>query len=220
MKRTTLLLFILALHALATLSQQTAPPVCLSEGDLLFVAPARANAITSVTQGADSLAIDHVAIVHYIGGQHGLPYALEAIGRGVCLTPLDSFWNHNTGATIIAARIETLDVTGSVKKALSYTGRPYDWLYQPGDSAIYCSELVQMCYRDTDGRHIFPTIGMTFRDAGGHIPQFWIDLYARHGLPVPEGEPGTNPAALLRHPAMRIITTRPKSHNSLATSNP
>ncbi|MBR1804194.1 MAG: hypothetical protein IJ775_04735 [Muribaculaceae bacterium] len=205
--RTILLTIIITVLALNP-SLRAASLEELHEGDLLFVVPASANAITTVTTSGDSPAVDHVAIVHYIGGEQGLPYALEAIGRGVCLTPIDSFREHHRHARIIVAQVDALDTAASVRRALNFVGRPYDWLYQHGDSAIYCSELVQMCYRDTGGQHIYPTIGMTFRDASGRIPQFWIDLYDRHGLPVPEGEPGTNPAQLLRHSATHIITIK------------
>ena len=41
----------------------------LQEGDLLFVCSDSANAITEVTSGVEQLPIDHVGIVHRIGGE-------------------------------------------------------------------------------------------------------------------------------------------------------
>ena len=67
----------------------------LLEGDLLFCCTDSANAITAVTSGVGSLPIDHVAVVHRIGGDEGIFYVIEAIKPEVCLTPLDSFLTDN-----------------------------------------------------------------------------------------------------------------------------
>lgn len=178
------------------------PSVCGREGDLLFVVPVESNSITTVTQGDDTIASDHVAILHFISGNNTLPCVIEAIGSGVCLTPLDTFLTRHSHDRIVQAQVQDLDVPTSIGHALRLVGHPYDWLYQSGDSAIYCSELVQLCFVRPDGQRIFSTIPMTFRDRDGSIPQHWIDLYTRHQRPVPEGEPGTNPQQLLHHPAV------------------
>ena len=177
-----------------------------NEGDLLFVAQAEANAITEVTQGMDGLAIDHVAILHRIGGDHGPLYALEAIPQqGVTLTPIDSLLAREQAATFVITRVEGVDAATSVRYALRYVGKPYDDLFLPGDSAIYCSELVQMCYVDTAGRQVFGTIPMSFHDASGHITDHWAEFYRNRGMTVPEGLPGTNPGQLSRHSKMLKI---------------
>ena len=178
----------------------------VDEGDLLFVAQADDNAITQVTQGIDNLAIDHVAIMHRIGGKGGPLYALEAIPRqGVALTPIDSLVAREQGATFVLGHVQGVDAARSVRSALRYVGLPYDDLYLPGDSAIYCSELVQMCYVDTAGRPIFGTIPMSFHDRTGHILDHWTEFYRQRGMAVPEGLPGTNPGQLSRHPQVTII---------------
>ena len=181
---------------------QTYARLAIAEGDLLFVLPDSANAITLATGSAD-----HVAIAHRIGGDEGLLYVLEAVGRGVCLTPIDTFVRHNAKAEIVVRQVPRLDVERSVGKALHYVGRPYDWNYTPGDSAIYCSELVQLCYVDADGKPVFATTAMSFSDQQGHILPYWLEHYSRQHLPVPEGEPGTNPTQLLQQ-----LSSRPNRH--------
>ena len=165
-----------------------------SEGALLFVLPHEGNAITAATGEAD-----HVGIAHHIGGDQGLLYVIEAIGQGVSMTPIDSFLVHNSEADIIVKEVPKLDVARSVRNALHYVGRPYDWNYTPGDSALYCSELVQLCYVNIDGHPVFGTTPMRFSDAEGCILPYWADHYGRQGIPVPEGAPGTNPTQLLLH---------------------
>lgn len=167
------------------------------DGDLIFVLPREANAITTVTQGSACRAADHVAILHRIGGSEGLPYAIEAISKGVCLTPIDSFISHNAGCDMIVARLTQIDASASVRNALRYVGRPYDFFYDMGDSALYCSELVQLAVVDSDGKKLFGTIPMSFHDSQGNITPHWHRFYARHNREVPEGAPGTNPTQLL-----------------------
>ena len=195
----TLVVLSLTVHAQSIFSR-------IEDGDLIFVSPFEGNPITEVTQNNDSVGIDHVAIAHRIGGDNGPLYMIEAIGKGVCLTPADSFMVHNRNATIYTARVTGADLNASVKRALNYVGVPYDWLYQKGDSALYCSELVQLCFTDPKGKEIFPTIPMTFRDSTGNIPSHWLDLYAKHHQPVPEGEAGTNPTQIFRHPAVQVFS--------------
>lgn len=173
----------------------------LCEGDLLFCAKEASNPITEVTQGVSGMKIDHVAIVHKQGNK---TYALEAIHKGVTLTPMDSFMARRE--MVVAARLcDTLGVAQSVERALSFLGRPYDFNFMPSDSAFYCSELVQKNYRYSDGQLVFKPIAMSFHDKTGKITDYWKEYYGRQGLTVPEGEPGSNPGDLSRSKAIQIL---------------
>lgn len=173
----------------------------LCEGDLLFCAKEASNPITEVTQGVSGMKIDHVAIVHK---QVNKTYALEAIHKGVTLTPFDSFMARRE--MVVAARLcDTLGVAQSVERALSFLGRPYDFNFMPSDSAFYCSELVQKNYRYSDGQLVFKPIAMSFHDKTGKITDYWKEYYGRQGLTVPEGEPGSNPGDLSRSKAIQIL---------------
>jgi len=191
----------------ALLAAGANPSLC--EGDLLFTYSDSTNAITAVTQGVDNYPIDHVGIAHYIGGeQYGLLYVIEAISPNVCLTPIDSFVVHHSSqhaTRIIVGRATDCDSQASTQRALRYVGAPYDHYFMPSDSAIYCSELVLKSYVDRHGNTLFSPIPMTFRDPSGHITPFWQQHYAKRGLPVPQGEPGSNPGELSRRPQVTII---------------
>lgn len=173
----------------------------LCEGDLLFCAKEASNPITEVTQGVSGMKIDHVAIVHK---QVNKTYALEAIHKGVTLTPIDSFMARRE--TVVAARLcDTLGVAQSVERALSFLGRPYDFNFMPSDSTFYCSELVQKNYRYSNGQLVFKPIAMSFHDKTGKITDYWKEYYGRQGLTVPEDEPGSNPGDLSRSKAIQIL---------------
>ena len=160
----------------------------LREGDLLFCCTDTANAITAVT----------------IGGEEGIPYVIEAVKPTVRLTPIDIFLCNNPH--VIVGRVNAdFFVQPSVRRCLAMVGKPYDDLYLPGDSAIYCSELVQLNYRTVSNRLIFEPVPMSFHDKTGRVTDYWQEFYAQRGMTVPEGAPGTNPSELSRRQEVNII---------------
>lgn len=183
----------------------------LCDGDLLFVVNENGNNITEVTRGADNHKIDHVAI--FAEGN-----IIEAVPEfGVVESPLDSFMVRLSECeSILVGRVDGLDVDASVANARKLLGKPYDDIFMPSDSAIYCSELVQKSFVFVDGSNerkgevdkvpnVFGTIPMSFHDSTGNVTEFWTQFYAARGLEVPEGEPGTNPGQLSRDSNVRII---------------
>ena len=193
----------------------------LRGGDLLFVVNGQGNNITDVTDGVDGLGIDHIAV--FSDGN-----VIEAIPEyGVVENPLDSFLVRlSDRESVLVGRIEGLDVEESVTNARKFLGKPYDDIFMPSDSAIYCSELVQKSFVFKDGlkerdqnvkevdskaigsgtKHfVFGTIPMSFHDSTGNVTEFWAKFYSARGLAVPEGEPGTNPGQLSRDPNVKIL---------------
>lgn len=173
----------------------------LRSGDLLFVVNGDGNSITSVTDGVDGLGIDHVAI--YSEGN-----VIEAIPvKGVVEWPLDSLLARLTlNDAVLVGRVRGVDPQCSVENAAKFVGLPYDDIFMPGDSAIYCSELVQVSYVSKKGSGpVFGTIPMSFHDSTGRVTDFWTKFYAARGLVVPEGEPGSNPGQISRDQQVRIL---------------
>jgi len=169
----------------------------LLKADLLFHVTTENNAITDVTPGM----IDHVAI--YMGNKH----VIEAVGRGVVITPLDSL-RQQPGYYLVGRT--KAHSKHSIKNAKDYLGRNYDYLYLPDNDDIYCSELVQFSYVDRKGRKLFTPIPMSFHDSTGKITQYWKDFYQKRGLQVPEGLPGTNPGELSQRPNVILLGKLPQ----------
>jgi len=165
----------------------------LQESDLLFHVTEQGNAITDVTPAM----IDHVAIVLSCDS------VIEAVGRGVVTTPLDSLRRQN--GYYIIGRVRKADHRQTVANARHYLGRPYDDLYLPDNDAIYCSELVQFSFVDKAGTLLFSPIPMSFHDSTGRITEYWTQFYAQRGMAVPEGQPGTNPAELSKRKNIKIV---------------
>ena len=172
----------------------------LRDGDLLFVVAPSANAITEVTQGKNSLPIDHVAIFFR---HEGKPMVIEANYDGVVERELETFLQEKLMVTV--GRIKgDLDAAATIRKAHSYLGMPYDFVFLPDNGAVYCSELVQLSYVDRAGNPLFSAIPMSFHDDSGEITTYWTDFYARRALDVPEGKPGTNPNEISHRKCVRI----------------
>ncbi|MBR3727307.1 MAG: hypothetical protein IKN21_06960 [Prevotella sp.] len=161
--------------------------------DLLFHVAATENAITAVTPGM----IDHVAIVV------SRDSVIEAVGKGVVTTPLDSLQKQK--GYYLYARVRHADRQRSIANARRFLGQPYDSLYLPDNEAIYCSELVLLSFVNKRGKPIFQPVPMTFRDSTGQIPSHWLELYERNGIAVPEGEAGSNPAELSQRKIVKIV---------------
>lgn len=187
----------------------------LQNGDLLFkVASSNLDGITqaivSSVEGIDLQQVSHVAIVYK--KNDGQMFALEASSQhGVWLNPIDSFLihcDHNDKGQplVLIGRLKDKSVIEtSVRKAMTYIGRPYDFKYLPGDSAIYCSELIHLAYEDANGEKVFPMNPMSFHDNNGKILQFWTDYYKQWDMDVPEGMPGTHPAGISRSDKIKIV---------------
>jgi len=164
----------------------------LQPADLLFHVSDTTNEVTDVTSGM----IDHVAIVLTADT------VIEAVSRGVVLTPIDS-QRCQTGYYIIG-RVAGVDIDATLQRARSFLGKPYDELFLPANDSIYCSELVQLAYVDAQGRPVFEPVPMSFHDSTGHVTDYWQAFYAARGMSVPEGWPGTNPAELSRRSIVRL----------------
>lgn len=165
----------------------------LRPGDLLFHVVQENNAITSVTPGM----IDHVALCI------SRDSVIEAVGAGVVVTPIDAVLTREQGY-YVRGRIKGIDAGRTLQNARRYLGRPYDRLYLPTDSAIYCSELVQLSAVNRHGEPLLETIPMSFHDATGRITDYWLSFYAQQGMSVPEGWPGTNPGELSQRPIVKL----------------
>ena len=196
-----LILILLLACALSVDAQQQ-----VLEGDLLFAySSTSGKAISDATvHDSTALPIYHVAIATWVDGK---PYALEAIDEGVVLTPYDKFCERtmSKGGMLVGRLKDRSGVDQSVSNAMEHLGKPYDDLYMIDTQEIYCSELVQLSYVNGKGQRLFPLINMSFHDANGHILDYWREHYAKHGMAVPEGALGTNPAQIASDPAVEII---------------
>ena len=183
------------------------PAKPLRAGDLLFVVgggSAMTEAIRAATASQGALPYTHVGIV-----SEGADSVIEATApEGVRIVALADFLDGaapiDGGRCVVAKRLQLAEEADggaaiareAARQARRRLGAAYDLLYRAGDDRYYCSELVQEAYADAAGGPIFPSLAMRFRDDDGEMPSYWVALFASFGEPIPEGEPGTNPAAM------------------------
>lgn len=194
----------------------------LLTGDLVFVAVPQtgkddgiAGAITASTS-KDSLNVIHVGIIEVV--PEGV-MVIDATGeRGVAERPLDVFFEDfrlEDGSMPIFYVKRLDDNSGAasyVERAKSFVGEPYDYYFMHGNGAHYCSELVYDSYRRDDGTALFPSCKMNFKAADGSLPVYWVELFDSLGVPVPQGEPGTNPQEMFLSPALDMVCRLPSRH--------
>jgi hypothetical protein len=88
-----------------------------------------------------------------------------------------------------------------VAKAKELVGAEYDFTFLPDNGKYYCSELVYECYQ-RDGKPIFEAAPMNFRNADGEFDAYWVELFERQGMEIPQGVLGTNPNDLCHSPLL------------------
>ncbi|MCH5318801.1 MAG: hypothetical protein J1E38_03725 [Paramuribaculum sp.] len=173
---------------------------CLQSGDIVFQSGSGSEfskAITDATSSSDSLRFDHVGIIDI--DPTGVISVIEASpSRGVTVTAFDDFLSSSPTIGgkpgVVVKRVNVVFNPDSViAKAKSHLGEEYDWWYLPDNGKMYCSELVYESYRDDNGRPLFSSKPMNFRASDGSMPAFWVELFDKLGMDVPEGVEGTNP---------------------------
>ena len=194
-------------------------PNALRSGDLVFVAiPAASpldsadmdSGIAAATNRADSLNYIHAAILEVCGDS---TWIIDAtIRRGVDRHPLDTFLSDFTLKDGSLPRFEVMRIKDGpgdlVENAKKLVGMPYDVYFLPDNGAEYCTELIRDSYLDAAGNPIFENAPMNFKGPDGEFPAYWVKLFGRLGVDVPQGRPGTNPRDMRFDPALKFVSDR------------
>lgn len=186
-------------------------------GDLVFVGfphqeadSSMAGAIAAATAAEDSLEIVHVGIIEICGDS---VMVIDATGkRGVSRYPLDTMATEftrsdGTAPTLIFKRLRNNSSAKEyILNAKRLIGLPYDYAFAEGNDAYYCSELVRECYKDGDD-YVFRNKPMNFKSPDGSFPEYWVKLFAKLGVPIPQGKPGTNPRDMMRDSSLVDVSS-------------
>lgn len=176
----------------------------LRSGDLVFVAAPSGEMDEAIAQSTG--AFTHVAILEVAGDSAWVLDATPA--HGVSRRPLSQFIQENGPDAVYAVKRvrDSASVASlALARARSLCGLPYDLRFLPGNDAYYCSELVQVCFLSADGTPLFPSAPMNWLAPDGTLPSFWQQNFAALGMDVPQGVPGTNPAAMAASPFLEDV---------------
>ncbi|MCQ2282339.1 MAG: hypothetical protein MJZ99_06925 [Bacteroidales bacterium] len=172
----------------------------LANGDLFFVqdTAGMGNAISKATGR-----YTHVGIIECVDSTI---YLWEAIPtRGVICRPFDSLPEEYSRFTCCRLNVpfDTLRLQSCLHHFL---GQPYDLYFQHDNGRMYCSELVYESFFDLQGNHLFQAQPMNFKATDGTMPSYWTNLFDSLGVPVPQGQPGTNPNDLHQSDILDVIS--------------
>ncbi len=199
-----ILVFLLLLFAtLPSLAQKGLQP-----GDIVFQnlpCGGMCDAIIATTPCQNNRRFNHCGVVIKEGKKL---FVVEAIGKAVQKSPLQKFTARDTAHVLFAGRAKASlkERKRFAQNSLRYVGRPYDDPFLPGDSALYCSELVWEAFSQ-NGRKLFPQKPMTFKENGQTHPA-WKAYYEDLKQPIPEGILGINPCAIANSPEIRFFSVR------------
>ena len=63
---------------------------------------------------------------------------------------------------------------------------------------MYCNELVYVTYKDKIGHYLFKEIPMNFKNKDGKFHSYWIDLFKKLNMEIPQTKMGTNPHIMMK----------------------
>ena len=181
-------------------------------GDLLFCGWAEAMDDTTAA-GAIAASVGpfvHVAILEAEGDS---VWTIDAtMRRGVSRNPLDTLLSdyapvNGNRPILVVKRLKEGFREEFIRAAKSHLGEPYDYWFMPDNGRMYCSELVQECYRAPSGESLFGLQPMNFKDAEGAFPEYWVRLFSQLGEPIPQDMPGTNPQDMSQSPLLKYVTS-------------
>jgi len=200
MKVVKKLILTLGLLAPAILLAQIPSNIKLKTGDFIFQdldCGPLCDAIEQVTKSYGGKHFSHIGLVSI---QKDSIFIIEAIGKEVQLTPINSFLKRTKNPMLIG-RVKTKYAQvakDAVGFALEEKGVPYDDEFLYDNKKYYCSELIYDAFKKANrGKDFFILEPMTFKKPGSD--QFfpvWIEYYKKLDIEIPEAEPGINPGGI------------------------
>lgn len=134
------------------------------------------------------------------------PYVLEAVGP-VKYTKLSTWVNRGYEGKYSVVRVNptfSIDYSLVVKVAESFLGKPYDSLFMPNDTKIYCSELVQKAFEEGGiALGEWQDFGTFLNDSS---PQLKSEIKKRWGK-IPSAVKVVTPVSIVNSPFVDVVYT-------------
>lgn len=180
----------------------------LQPGDFLFQdsdCGGYCDAIEKVTDGYQGANFSHMGMVIENEADSSQLYIIEAISKGVVLTPLSDFLHRSHdeegNPKVLAGRLKP-EFQSLIPKALAnataMVGLPYDPVYDITDNRYYCSEMIYEVFKKANqNQPVFQLQPMTFIDPDTKQTfPIWVEYFTNLNQPIPEGKPGCNPGGI------------------------
>jgi hypothetical protein len=174
-------------------------------GDLIFqdLDCELCEAIEGATRAFGGKPVSHMGVI--MVSDSGT-YVLEAYDK-VQIVPLDSFLKRSP--KIMLGRLKKpwrKYISAAMERGREKKGLPYDDEFKLNNGKYYCSELIYDIFLDENGQPLFDVYPMNFKNLKtGVFDSVWINYFHKMKRPVPQGEPGCNPAGYSRSDKLEII---------------
>ena len=118
--------------------------------------------------------------------------------RGVSMQKLEDYLTEEK-VEVFVYRYPEIEVESVKARAELYLGCQYNHSFYPGNGKFYCSQYIAEILQ------IFDVVPMKFGDGERAISDYWQKYYEDLGVPVPVGQPGTNPGQLAKSEKLHYI---------------
>lgn len=118
--------------------------------------------------------------------------------RGVAKQKLEEYLSEEKHEIFIY-RYPEIDAEIIMERAEKYLGCQYNHSFYTDNGQFYCSQYI------AEILPIFDVVPMKFGDGKKEISDYWKKYYEELGVPVPVGQPGTNPGQLAKSQKLKYI---------------
>ncbi|WP_299778634.1 YiiX/YebB-like N1pC/P60 family cysteine hydrolase [uncultured Formosa sp.] len=191
------------------------PEFKLQEGDIVFQdadCGPFCDAIEAVTQGVNGYNFSHVGLV--MKDKNGDLKVMEAVSKGVLLTPLNDFLSRSLDSLhqpkVIVGRLKP-EYTHLIPDAVAFINSKmnakYDSYFDINNDRYYCSELIHLAFKAANNNlPVFKVYPMTFiAPDTKKTYAIWETYFSDLNYSIPEGQPGLNPGGMSRSPYLNIV---------------
>ena len=161
----------------------------LKNGELLFMSD-ESDFSKAIIETTDKFS--HVGIYF----DHMIYHASRKLG--VAKQNLDEYLKEEKREVFIF-RYPEIDAEIIKERAERYLGCEYNHSFYHDNGKFYCSQYI------AEILPIFDIIPMKFGDGEKEVSDYWKKYYEELGVPVPVGQPGTNPGQLAKSEKLHYI---------------
>ena len=161
----------------------------LKNGDLLFMSD-ESEFSKAIIETSDKFS--HVGIYF----DHMIYHASRKLG--VAKQNLDDYLKEEKREVFIF-RYPQIDAEIIKERAERYLGCEYNHSFYPDNGKFYCSQYI------AEILPIFDIVPMKFGNGEKEVSDYWKKYYEELGVPVPVGQPGTNPSQLAKSEKLHYI---------------
>ncbi len=215
MKRAFLFCCVMSCMMMLSCVKNTKQLEDIQSGDIIFVSlPMNYSLIDSVVVNDTSSEKNFIHVAVADVDEDGKLWVIDAtLKHGVDRHPVDTFFNDFTLRNGELPNMEVWrlkdcsDMGIYMENIKQYIGEEYDMNFMMDNGKHYCSELIYDAYLK-DGEHVFELGEVVMRNSKGTVPIYWIQLFDKISMPLPQGKVGIMPQQMYDGGKLRKVNVK------------